>query len=376
MALFYQVKSVETLYEQMKQYMIGAGSTLNNFNDGSRLKILLMATAQLLHKCQYDYLQGIRSSIPGAVYDGFEFERLAGSNASGTFAFGRNSVVAPQDIPIPIGSSLIYEGLVYETIEVGQIDSGNLVSGDIASRAKEPGLAANISSSGTIDTRIGSGSFQIQPVDTDYAVSTSPFAGGSDTETDQARLERFRIYINGLVRTTPTGIHGGALSVSGVLAATVVSNFPTPGYVTVFADDGSGNLSAEVETELLKVLNGDASDFNNYPGYAAAGINILVDAPQVVSFNVAFEIRLLNTAQSDETQLISIAKDAALTYINTLNLGFDYIESELICSVKAAHPDIYDVIVTTPISNLVINANEVARVDSGNMTVTSQIVGP
>lgn len=377
MSVFYQVKSVETILEQSKQYLIGLGSTLTNFNEGSRIRSIFLSTAQILHQCQYDFLQGIRASIPTAVYNGFEFERLPGNKSAGTLVFTRNTP-ATGDITIPIGSAVTLNGIIYETIEEGLIDiSVNpSASNDIAARATSEGIAGNLNSSNEIDTLIGQGSFVSQPINTDNCYNSSPFSGGSDEESDEDRLSRFRLFINGLARTTPIGIQAGALSVAGVLSATVVSNFPTPGYVTVFADDGTGSLAVDVKAELEKVLNGDPADVDNYPGYAAAGIHILVDEPLPVSFNLSFEIRILNTAQSDDAELEAIAKDAAVNYVNTLNLGFDYIETEMICSVKAAHPDIYDVIAFTPTSNIAINPNEVARTDGSLATITSQRVGP
>jgi hypothetical protein len=381
MALFYQVKSVETIFEQEKQWLIGKGSALTNFNDGGRTRSILHATAQIMHETQFDFLQGIRKAIPTSVYNGFEFTRLPGNKATGSLQFGRNTPATVQ-ITLPVGTSMVLNGITYETIEESTIEIGNTLTPGISSRATVEGTDANIAIN-AINTQLGQGTFANQPEGIDFATNSAPFGGGTFEESDEARLKRFRLYINGLARTTPTGIEAGSLTVPGVLSATVVSGYPSPGFVTVFADDGTGVLAPDVKTELERILNGDPADSFNVPGYRAAGIQILVEPPVVKAIDVTFEIRVLNSAQSVDSELEEIALNAALGYVNTLTLGFDFIQSEMVCSVKLAHPDIYDVIISIPTSNVAVNPNQVVRsgtasapVDGKFITVTSQRVGP
>jgi hypothetical protein len=376
---FYTVKTIETMYEQMKQYMIGNGSSLTNFNEGSRTRNILEAVALVSHDSQFDFFQAVRKIIPVAVFNGFEFPKLEGNRASGSIHYGRQEA-ATEDIPIAIGTAILLDGITYITLEEGVILTGNTQTATaLSAQANVVGPTANIGING-IDTQNGQGQFTNQPIGVDFAWNPVPFGGGTAEETSDERLVRFRKYINSLARSTALGLESGALSVAGVVSATVVSNFPSPGFVTVFCDDGTGVLAPATQTEVEKVLNGDESDRINYPGYRAAGIQVIVDAPTVKNVDLVFQIRVLNNAQSEDAALIEIAKNASLTYINTLKLGYDVIQSELIKSIKQVNDDIYDVIVSEPISNVAINPDEVARSGEGvaggsDPVITVQRVG-
>jgi len=370
MSLIYQVKSIEALYEAMKKIMIGKGTTITNFNVGSRIRTLLEAIATELHKSQYDYSKAMKTAIPLAVFNGFEFTREPGINATGKINFYRSGAAA-SDITIPIGTMILLDGVTFETTALGKILTGNTDSGGIASKCSTVGVLGNIAVN-AIDTIAGDGSFINQPTGVENAKNGTAaippdgtaFTGGTDEESDEDRLARFREYVNSLARATPMGLVIGAKTVAGVISASIVENSPAPGWVTLYVDDGTGSLPAAMKTEVEKVINGDPSDPVNYPGYRAAGIQVRVLAPNLVNVNITMIIEIIMNSLVDDTQLEDEVETAVTNYVNTLTLGYDVTRTEIIKVAKNVHSDIFDIILTNPATNIIVGASSVARINT------------
>jgi len=370
MAEIYKQKTFLQIYDAMKRYLVGESSALNNFNTGSRLSVLLEAVALVLAQTHNDFYQGLKIAIPTSVYNAFDFERNLGIAAAGTIEFTRSSP-ATEDYTIPIGTAIVLNGIKFETTAVGSILTGNTSSGNINAQCSVVGVDGNISS-GAIDTSLGQGSFVNQPDGVEAATNNVAFTGGTNEESDEDRISRFRLFVNSLPRSTVQGLIAGALSVDGVVSATVVENNPTLGWVTIYADDGTGTLSTALKEEIEKVINGDPNDTANYLGYRPAGVLVQVLAPTVQSVDVTVDIKILDSSLSDPADLKSLAQTAIENYVNTLRLGYDVIITEIIHVIKEAHNDIYDVDVTLPAANVTITDDKVAR--TGTVTVTHSIV--
>lgn len=368
----YRPKTFLQIFDAMRRYLIGQSSSLNNFNEGSRLSVLLEAISLIESQTHNDFYQGLKTGIPISVYEGFDFIRLPGIKSTGQLEFTRSSVDTEVH-PIPIGTAIILNGIKFETIVYGEIAIGDLTSGQIDSQCSQVGADGNIGVN-AIDTSIGQGTFVNQPGGIEAAANPVAFAGGTDEESDEERQARFRIYISALTRSSVNGLISGALSVTGVKSASVVESYPSAGWVTIYVDDGTGFLSPITKAEVEKVINGDPLDRANYPGYRAAGIQIQILAPNVYSFNVTVDIKILLSSLSDDAVLRDIAKTAIEQYINALRLGNDVIVSEISKRIKSAHEDIYDVDITLPISNISIPSDTVPRTNV--VTVTSTRVAP
>jgi hypothetical protein len=366
----YRAKTFQQVYDAGKAWLIGRGSDLTNFNVGGRVNSLLEAEAIIISRESKDMYVGLRLSIPVAAIEGLRFTRKGGIASTGTIRFSRVGA-AGQDYPIPIGTQILFEGKTYETSAAGSILTGNTESGDIASVCLTLGVEGD-QPIGAIDTENGAGSILAKPEGIFYAENFAVFTGGQDEESDDDRITRFQTHIKGLGRSTPQGLLAGALSVEGVRSATLRERFPVAGWNTIYADDGDGFLDAAVKTEVEKVMNGDNSDPENYPGYRSAGIQMQVLAPSIVTQNFILHIFYLQTAQSTPGDLETIASSAVQQYVNSLRLGQDIIHAAAIAAVKNAHKDIYDVAITTPSANVVINAEQMAKTGT-TVTVTSSL---
>ena len=139
------------------------------------------------------------------------------------------------------------------------------------------------------------------------------------------------------------------------------------------ADDGSGSITAELIAEIRKVLDGDPSDFINYPGCRAAGITINIVDPTVIPISVIIEIQRIGTL-SDIDEIKTAVQSAIENYINTRQLGQDVVRNEIIALAKKAHPAIYDVILTFPSENVSIDDMYIPRTGSGTGgTITATV---
>lgn len=372
MAQIFKAKTFFEIYDAMRRWMVARTSTLTNFNVGSRVSALLEAVAMVVSQAMTDFKQSLKTAIRTSVYNSFRFAAKAGLEATGQLTF-RVGSPAGSTIPIAIGSSVVYNGFTYQTTVAGQITAGDTSSGGIAAQCSESGSAANIAIS-TIDTNAGNGAFAVQPPGVEYATNeASAFTGGEDVESDADRAARFTTFANGLVKANRPGIESGVLSVTGVKSVTVRNWFPAEGWITIYADDGTGVLSPAQKAEIEKIINGDPIDPANYPGYRAAGIRAQVLAPTIQAVSVAAVISILDTSSADPAALKAACKAAIENYINTLRLGQDVILATAKNRGQDADPEIYDITISSPATNVVIDIDKIARTGGttgGTVTVT------
>lgn len=271
-------------------------------------------------------------------------------------------------ILVPANTSVVVDELSFYTLADGTIQAGDasvIIAAQCSAMGKNGNIAVN-----AIDTRNGKGAISTSIIGADYAINDSVFSGGAEEETEQERLERFQLFIKGLTGATESAITAAVLGIEGIKSCTVRDNYPQRGQITVVADDGTGTLSPEKHTEILKVLNGDPLDYETYPGYRAAGITVNVTAPNVHVVDVTATIYRVGSI-SNETEIINSAKSAVETYINTRRLGQDVVVSEIIKVIKNSHAAIYDVAMTTPTTNISIDIDTVARTGSGTGGIVS-----
>jgi uncharacterized phage protein gp47/JayE len=362
MSQIYYAKTQAQILDAEKRYLISKSSTLNNFNTGSRLLTILEAFSLVSSETQNDFYQALLKAIPISIYAGFNFAKLPGLQASGTLKFSR-STAAPTTYPIAIGTQMLLNGIRFQTTALGSITTGNTDSASIPAQCVAIGVDGNISSN-AVNTLIGQGSFVNQPEGIESCVNDTAFTGGLDEETDASRLQRFNLYINSFSRSTLKGVLFAAMSVSGIKSVSIVEHLPDYGWITVYADDGTGLLTNAKKLELEKVINGDPADYAHYPGYRAAGISLVVTAPVVHSINITATLYVLTSGELTDAEYITIVTTAIQTYTNTLKIGNTWILNEAIKSALNSNRDLYDFLVSSPSANVAIASNEVAKTNT------------
>lgn len=119
--------------------------------------------------------------------------------------------------------------------------------------------------------------------------------------------------------------------------------------------------------ECQKIIDGDPTDRDNYPGYRAAGVQVLVVPPTI--YSQVIEAQVVVADGFDGTDVRTKVASAILRYVNGLGLNGDVILSELIYQAQSV-PGVVDVTFTTPTANVVIGEGELARVDITNIDLT------
>jgi len=161
--------------------------------------------------------------------------------------------------------------------------------------------------------------------------------GGTNEETDDARMVRFADFVSNLARSPQLGIIAGAKTanlkdgngaiIERVTRATVVEPYQTDtqrtlGEVEVYVDNGLGTASGDLIDAAQRILDG-YTDEQGHPviGYKAAGVVVTVLAVTAQVVNIAATITPLpGYTVGGMSQALS---DAATGYCDTLAIGED-----------------------------------------------------
>jgi uncharacterized phage protein gp47/JayE len=123
--------------------------------------------------------------------------------------------------------------------------------------------------------------------------------------------------------------------------------------------------------EAQKIIDGDASDRSNYPGYRAAGTYVKVLPPTIYLQQIEATI-VLAPGYDYDTVRASVA--AALeSYVNALGINGDVIFSELVNAAQEVE-GVFDVVFTRPDQtaaspNVIIGSGELARTSQAYITI-------
>ncbi len=143
------------------------------------------------------------------------------------------------------------------------------------------------------------------------------------------------------------------------------------GELLVAMEDGVSDPGYTYFTGLIRavqrVISGDTTDLENFPGVAAAGIQVFVQPPAAI-INQSFQINIETIQGVSVNSLISDVQTTVVNYVNSLGVGEDIILSEIVARVHVL-TGIFDVQITLPTGNVVIGFNQLARTSLGLVTV-------
>jgi len=365
--VIYTPRNYIQMYDQIEQFLVGSGVGLTNFNVGSRIRALVEAFCLTSGQTHFDFYQALIRAIPVALYEGLEFSRNAGIKASGSIRVGLDQ--APLvNTTVPAGLTINVNGNDYITTTAGTILAGQNESDPITLQAVLEGVSQNLAV-GDIDTREALGYFS-SANDFDYAYNTTAISGGTDEEVDADRRQRFITYVNGLTKTTNVGIQSGLLGLSGVRSVYIRELFPSPGWITVYVDDGSGTIPPALLAQVTKVIYGDPNDVPNFPGYKASGIRVSVEAPVLREFEITYKVYIDQTTLANPVDIVAAVETAISEYVDSLRLSQDVFITEIITAAQNAHPDVLDIEILAmdvdgspvPVANFEVGDNEISKV--------------
>lgn len=348
----YTVKSFDQILSDMVAWIVSNAPNLTDLSPGSVIRSFCEGTALSIEEAYVATYLGYRRSLANVQETVFDFPRKSGTKAEVDVVFSRT--VANGAVTIPAGTRLkTPTGLRFILDAQATIAAGSTDSPSAGVTAEEPGAAYNVSS-GTItvleDTVSG----------VDSVTNALAATGGVDAESDIAYKNRFQSYVEGLARTNLSGLKAGALSVEGITSVSVVELFPPVSDVNVeiYVDDGtSDGVSDALKQDVQDKIDGDGTEAN--PGYRAAGVNVNVKAPGIVTQDIEATVSVFSGV--DTGQLETDVINALTAYVNTLGVGADIIYNEIVAAIMGVY-GVTDVNLTTPAANVTIAASQVGRI--------------
>lgn len=300
----FQIKDFASIAASMINWMRGSQDKVTDFAVGSVARTMLEAPAIEIDELYQQMFHGLRESIPVAIYRGFEFPTLGAVAAAGIVRV----TIAPisTDTLLSVGTvfrastdARQYLSLAAVTIPAGQ------ATADIQVMSDSPGAPHN-ALAGTAFVATPS------PLSFVSAVTANGLAGGTDGESDDSKLARFRAFIASLARGTPDSLKYAASTVTltdattGAITERVARAYleETPGHATMFIHNGTAGTSAALVAQVARVIDGyiDPATLLRVPGWRPAGMRVDIAAMTEIAVPVAITVQAVSAAQTDATR--------------------------------------------------------------------------
>jgi uncharacterized phage protein gp47/JayE len=354
-------KNYEQLVESMKNSMVANQSRITDFNEGSIILAIFQAVARVIENGYIDTRLGYEQNLKAIAYSVFDFTNKGGTYATGNVVFSASAAVTT-DIVIAAGTKVSDGEHIYITQETGVISAGSITSNNVSIQAESIGLDYNIVAGAinTIETTV--------PASVVSVTNNSKISGGTDSESDSQMLERFKKYVNGLQGTSYYGMQAGILALEGVRSVAIVEHFPpVSNYnVTVYVDDGTGDMDDELESMVRQVVEGDGSE--QYPGLRPCGINVDIKAAETVNVVVTCTVVISITAESSVIELE--VKEKIEEFIDALEIGQSVVWSQVLNAIMSTGvKDAYNLTLNATTGNIVLASNQIARFESAAISV-------
>ena len=117
---------------------------------------------------------------------------------------------------------------------------------------------------------------------------------------------------------------------------------------------------------VQRVINGDPTNFNDFPGLRASGSKVVVVVPTVVSPSLT--VKVIPARGFTDAQITPSVSTTVQNYINSLGIGDNIIVAEIIREVKAL-VGVDDVAMISPTSNITVPSNQIARIIDANVLI-------
>ncbi len=115
--------------------------------------------------------------------------------------------------------------------------------------------------------------------------------------------------------------------------------------------------------EAQRVITGVPGDAN-YPGWGAAGNQVRVKAPRVVSPDFAGTLYL--SEGTDRPTAVSAAESATIAYLNKRSISEDAVLAQIVAEVMDV-PGVSDFVMSLPSENVAVLDDEIVRISAANV---------
>lgn len=345
----------------MVNWMKVTQQRLTDFNVGSVARTMVEAPAAEIDELYQQMFLGLKESIPVAVYNSFSFAAITELPASGLVRVSVTASASP--IVIPAGTAFL--------LEVGDTSYSSTLDVTIAPNATFKDVLVVCDAPGTVGNILSGATFSTEPVIPGFVSATNlaAFVSGVDTETVDARKNRFNAFIGALPRGTVAALTYGLnlayledadgnkterVASSSIIEPWIADNAQPISLVNCYIHNGVGSTSSNLVARAREVIYG-YYDANNMPvpGWKAAGVKVQVFAAGETT--VAVTGVLTAAAGYDKPSLITQAEQAIFTYIVSLGIGAPVIKSEIIALVMNIE-GVFNVTFTAPSGDTTANA--------------------
>ncbi|ATG86336.1 baseplate J family protein [Lactobacillus phage LpeD] len=306
-------KASEVLASQT-DYVLTHTNKLNDFTEGSAIETLFEADSLEIEMLYYLTIQNIKLGIQDGVLSAFGFTRKEATYAYGTVRLTFTSELTTS-VYIPKGTQFTCSDpsytQVYQTLDEYQVPSGTSYV-DVPVYCTTLGTFGNIPVN-TIDTTT-----DITYLDS--VTNTEAFQTGTDEETFDDMVVRFREMIQSLQRGTVQALEYGAKTIDGIVGAYIFEN--TYGSVTVYCHDANGDLSSDLQTQVA----------NELYYWKAAGIRVSVQPVHKTTVDLTIGINVPNTNLQTDT-FLSAVKLRMENYLNSYTVGAPLYISDVIQNI-------------------------------------------
>lgn len=371
-----QLKDFASITASMINRMKAGQDSVTDFEIGSVARSLLEAPAQEIEELYLQMFAGIREAVQVSVYNTFDFPLLTATGASG--------MIRVTISPIST-ATLIPAGTVFQHITTA-LQYISTADATIAALASYVDVPVGASTTGSTTNTGTTAAFAVIPAPLTLvsAISTAGMTGGTDGESNDARLARFGNYIASLQRSTSASLSYGASLVtvtdaSGAVIERIASSsvvtaylvdplLYTPGLVWLYIDNGLGVASSTLITRCQQVIDGyiDTTTGTSYPGWKAAGVVVQVKAATRTTVDVTGAVHAL--PGYDKTALQAGAIDLIVTYLNQLTIGQTAQRADMIALVMG-QTGIDNFILTLPAAD--VTAAPTVKLAPGTITITA-----
>ncbi len=181
---------------------------------------------------------------------------------------------------------------------------------------------------------------------------------GLDEETDESLRKRYYLKWQSISGATMSAYESWARNVEGVNQVVVIPVGRGGGTVDVVITAVTG----EASDELLQEVKNAIDERKPY------GVDVCVYRPTWVEVSISLHLKLYNWA--DEAAVTQQVTEKVYSYFANIKIGQDFILTDLINVIKTK--DIKDVVIINPVSNIGVNAKEIAKLV--NLSITTEVV--
>lgn len=308
-------KSIETLLADIARELSTpsdpaiAPSTLTDWNNGSKVKILSRAFASIVSDCWRALAEVEKQSSPvtatgdslDLLVNVFNVYRKTGSAAQG-FAIAIPKFANAQTVTIPIDEPFAFESVTFVSTS-GAVFSAPYTVFPIECTAigSQYNLSANTLLTSLRSDIVNNYNVYVGASRDANGLPKGSLFGGSDIEDDDTLRQRFGDALLSLVKGTYTSVYSAIAALTWVKSFSLVEYEPMIGYLTAYIDDGSSNTSLDPVNKIA--LNAAVAET------AAAGIAFRSKMLEKVLLDVKLDVTV------DKTFVVATVEAQVQAYV-------------------------------------------------------------